>query len=132
MYSRCYVHHNHKAAATRLFINYLAQDLAFDDATFCHKYMTWRDLFLCIVKLVCSFDLWFTLTPNAIDTANLSTFQKCIIMLLMLTYIIHANACNEYVKLGKTTTLEAMKTWVVAIHTYFDPTYLHQPTRENL
>ena len=50
----------------------------------------------------------------------------------MLAYGVPANACDEYVRLGESIVLEAMKRWVAAIHTCFDETYLQQPMRTDI
>ena len=47
----------------------------------------------------------------------------------MLAYGIPTDATNEYVRLGESTALEAMKYWVAAIHSCFGATYLQLPTR---
>ena len=63
---------------------------------------------------------------------GLSTVQKCIVALYMLVYGIPAHACDKDLKLRETTTLEAMKSLIVAIHTCFSDTYLWWPTYVNL
>ena len=70
---RCYIHHNCKVAAVRLFTNYFAQDPIFNNTTFCRKYRMRRDLFLCIVESIFAFKLRFESTLNAIGRTGLST-----------------------------------------------------------
>ena len=50
----------------------------------------------------------------------------------MLAYGVPIDACDEYVRLGESTVLEAMKHWIAAIHTCFGETYLRQPTRADI
>ena len=50
----------------------------------------------------------------------------------MLAYGVPANACDEYIRLGESTVLEAMKRWVDAIHACFGEIYLRQPMRADI
>ena len=78
-----------------------------------------RELFFCLVDGVV---LWFRHALDATRRLGLFTYQKCTATLRML-------AIDEYVRLGESTALEAMKRWVVAIHSCFGATYLRQPTQ---
>jgi hypothetical protein len=68
-----------------------------------------RQLFLRLVDAVCAFDPWFIQRRDALGRLGLSSLQKCTAALQMLAYGVPADACDEYCRLGESTTLEAMK-----------------------
>ena len=58
---------------------------------------------------VSTFDPWFRQSQDGLGQPGLSNLQKCIAALYMLAYGSPADATNEYVRLGESTALEAMK-----------------------
>ena len=56
MLKRLFVHHDREGGANRLFHNYFIDDLVFDDNIFWCKYRMQRDVFLCFVHVVITFD----------------------------------------------------------------------------
>ena len=50
----------------------------------------------------------------------------------MLTYGLPADVCNEYVCIGETSALVAMRRWVKAICGCFGGPYLREPTLSDL
>ena len=91
-----------------------------------------RELFLHLVDSIYACDLWFVQKCDALGQIGLSTLQKCTAAIRMLAYGLPADACNEYVCIGETTTLVAMRHWVNAIRACFGDRYLRQPTLANL
>ena len=85
-----------------------------------------------LVDRVSRFDPWFLQASNAIGRLGLSTLQKSTAAIQMLAYGVPADAFDEYVRLGESTLLEAMKRWVAAIHACFEETYLRQSTRVDI
>ena len=85
-----------------------------------------------LVERVSRFDPWFLQALDATGRLGLSTLQKSTAAIQMLAYGVPADACDEYVRLGESTVLEAMKHWIAAIHACFGETYLRQPTRVDI
>ena len=91
-----------------------------------------RNLFVCIVDAVTKFDPWFEQRCDALGHLGLSTLQKCTISICMLAYGLLTDACDDYCRLGESTTLVCLKRFVIAICGCFEFTYFKQPTREDL
>ena len=129
---RVYRHRDREGGDARLFHDYFADEPVYDDQLFRHRYRMRRQLFLRLVDGVSHFDPWFLQAPDATGRLGLSTLQKCTAAIRMLAYGVPADACDEYVRLGESTVLEAMKHWVAVIHACFAETYLRQPTRTDI
>jgi hypothetical protein len=91
-----------------------------------------RELFLHLINVVCYFDSWFLQRHDALGRLGPFSLQKCTPTWHMLAYGVSAEACDEYCRLRKSTAMEAMKRWVVAIRGCFEAEYLRQPTRVDL
>ena len=85
-----------------------------------------------LVDRVSRFDPWFLQAPDATSRLGLSTLQKSTAAIWMLAYGVPVDACDEYIRLGESTVLEAMKRWVAVIHACFGDTYLRQPTHVDI
>ena len=83
-----------------------------------------RELFLHLVNSVCAYDPWFVQKRDALDRLGLSSLQKCTAAVRMLAYGLPTDACDEYIRIGETTALVAMRRWVNAIRACFGDTYL--------
>ena len=127
-----YCHRDREGGDTRLFYDYFTDKLVYNDQLFRHKYKMRRYLFLRLIDGVSQFDPWFLQTPDAMGKLGLSTLQKCTTAIQMLAYGVPIDACDEYIRLGESTVLEAMKSWAAAIHACFGETYLRQPTRADI
>ena len=121
---RVYRHRDREGGDARLFHDYFVDEPVYDDHLFRRRYKMRRPLFLCLVDGVSRFDSWFLQAPDATGRLGLSTLQKSTAAIRMLAYGVPADACDEYVRLGENTMLEAMKSWVAAIHACFGETYL--------
>lgn len=67
---------------------------------------------------VCAYDSYFVQKPNAAGILELSSIQKCTASLCMLAYGIFEYVVYEYCRLSETTTMEAMKRFVLAIRAH--------------
>ena len=99
--------------------DYFDENPTFDAMKFLRRYRMRRELSLQLVDAVCSYYPWFVEGRDALERLGVSSLQKCTTALRMLAYGIPANACDEYCRLGESTTLVAMKRWVVAIWCFF-------------
>lgn len=71
-------------------------------------------------------EAYFVQRNDVIRVLGMSNIQKCTIILRMLAYNIATNVIDEYYKLGKITTMGAMKQFMVTIKKIFLSTYLKQ------
>jgi hypothetical protein len=131
---RRYVHRDREACNERLHREYFAKDSTFDALKFRCRFRMRRELFLYIVQEVCAFDLWFVQKYDGVGRLGLASLQKCTTAMRMLAYGIPADAIDaidEYYRTGKSTAIEAMKRFTVAIRGCFESRFLRLPTRED-
>ncbi len=67
-------------------------------------------------------EAYFVQRNDVIRVLGMSNIQKCTIILRMLAYNIATNVIDEYYRLGKITTMGAMKQFMVTIK---KNSYLH-------
>ena len=66
-----------------------------------------RHLFLRIIQDVENHDEYFKQRSNSIGKLGISGIQKCIAAVKQLTYGFTSDACDEYVRLAKTTAMKS-------------------------
>ena len=90
-----------------------------------------RDLFVRIMNAVESYDDYFVQKRSAANVLGLSCFQKVTAAFRMLTYGVLADATDEYVRIGESTTIESLRKFVVAVVDIFVDEYLRSPNEAN-
>jgi hypothetical protein len=85
-------------------------------------------LFLSIIHKLSKTSSYFCERYDATGRAGLTVLQKCTAALHQLAYGLIANTINEYLKLGKTITLECLEYYYSGIIEYFGDEFLHHPT----
>jgi hypothetical protein len=88
----------------------------------------WMTLFLSIIHKLSKTSLYFCERYDATGRAGLTVLQKCTAALHQLAYGLIANTINEYLKLGKTITLECLEYYYSGIIEYFGDGFLRRPT----
>ena len=68
-----------------------------------------RPVFLRIMNAVEEHDDYFVQKRNAAGQLGLSCLQKVVAAFRMLTYGVPADALDEYIHIGESTTLEALR-----------------------
>lgn len=63
---------------------------------------------------------------------GLYALQKVVTAIHILAYGVHADAVDEYVRIGESTTHEALQHLYKAIVVAFDPYYLRPPTPDDI
>ncbi|CAN1163064.1 hypothetical protein LINPERPRIM_LOCUS32461 [Linum perenne] len=91
-----------------------------------------RSLFLRIVEGVTSHDAYFQCKPDCTGRQGLSTLQKCKTAIQMLAYGMSADAVDEYIKIGESTTAKCVKRFVKAINIVFGNEYLRRPNAKDI
>ena len=84
------------------------------------------------MNVVCEHDFYFVQKRDAIGLLGLSPYHKCTSTLRMLAYGVAADATDKYCQMGESIAMHCMKRFCKAIRTVFEPTYLRQPTREDI
>jgi hypothetical protein len=85
-------------------------------------------LFLSIMHKLSETSPYFYERYDAIGRAGLTVLQKCTAILHQLAYNMSVDTIDEYLKLGKTTTLECLEYYCLGIIEYFGDEFLHRTT----
>ena len=87
-----------------------------------------RPLFLRIVNTVATHDCYFRQRRDAAGKQGFSSLQKITAASRMLCYGHSADTVDEYVRIGESTSFEALKRFVRAVVQVFGAEYLRTPT----
>ncbi|XP_058755868.1 uncharacterized protein LOC131629060 [Vicia villosa] len=130
--SRKYLNRDHAAANQRLIDDYFANEPTYDDAMFRRRYRMKKNVFLRIVGDLSSSDNYFTQRVDAANKEGISPLAKCTTAMRMLAYGVAADAVDEYIKIGGTTTLECLRRFCKGIIRLYEQVYLIAPTQDDL
>ncbi|XP_047327607.1 uncharacterized protein LOC124931224 [Impatiens glandulifera] len=123
---------DHGAAHQRLMADYFDEPCTYTEIQFRRRFCMRRQLFLRIVEAVTNYNHYFTQRRNNAGKLGLTPIQKCTVAMRMLAYGVAGDACDEYVKIGETTTLECTRIFCETIIALFQDEYLRQPNGEDL
>ncbi|KAK2645506.1 hypothetical protein Ddye_020701 [Dipteronia dyeriana] len=93
----------------------------------CRRFRMGRSLFLRIVEKVEARDNYFMQRRDSVGRLGLSVLQKISVVFQMLAYGCLADAIDEYLKIGKSTTIESLKRFCRAVVEKFIGEYLRSP-----
>ena len=85
-----------------------------------------------VLDAVKQHDNYFTQRRDALGRLGLSTLQKVTAAIRILAYGMHADATDEYIKIGESTAIECMKRFCRAIVEIILEWYLRSPTAEDV
>ena len=91
-----------------------------------------RHVFLRIVDALSNFDPYFQQTVDAFGGKGLSPLQKCTAAVRMLAYGVGADAVDDYVRIGTSTTIECLKKFVTNVILIFESEYLRKPNSNDV
>jgi hypothetical protein len=98
---------------------------------FTRQYHMWQSLFLCSWNWLISTTFSSHKTLMFCNWMGLLPLHKCIIAIHIMVYGCVANACDEYFRLGKHTSMLSLKKIGCAICEVFMDQYLKQPIMGN-
>ncbi|XP_024632937.1 uncharacterized protein [Medicago truncatula] len=129
--TRKYFNRDHVAANQRLIDDYFANEPTYDDAMFRRRYRMQKHVFLRIVGDLSSSDNYFTQQVDAANKKGISPLAKCTTAMRMLAYGVAADAVDEYIKIGSSTTLECLLRFCKGIIRLYEQVYLRAPTQDD-
>ncbi|XP_020406610.1 uncharacterized protein [Zea mays] len=114
----------------------LYQDYFLDNPTYGHYYFRRRfrmrrSLFVRIWKAVEQHDQYFVQKRNTAGTLGLSSLQKITAAFRMLSYGVAADATDDYVRIGESTTIESLRRFVCSVVEVFGDEYLRTPNEDD-
>jgi hypothetical protein len=74
---------------------------------------------------------YFMQKRNAAGVLGLSCLQKVVAAFRILAYEVSADALDEYIRIGESTSLEALRKFVVAVVEVFGPEYMRLPNEQD-
>jgi len=88
--------------------------------------------FFRITNAVEAHNPYFKQRTNALGVLGLSYLQKVIAAHIILAYGIPADLTDEYLRIGETTAIESLKTFVKAMVEIFGDWYLRAPNEADI
>ncbi|KAK2640823.1 hypothetical protein Ddye_022586 [Dipteronia dyeriana] len=125
--SHIVINRDRKSADRRLFYDYFAENPRYNDQMFRRRFRMGRSLFLRIVEKVEARDNYFMQRRDSVGRLGLSALQKITAVFRMLAYGCPADATDEYIKIGESTTIESLKRFCRAVVEEFVGEYLRSP-----
>ncbi|XP_074355895.1 uncharacterized protein LOC141695556 [Apium graveolens] len=116
----------------RLYRDYFCDTPTYTEAQFRRRFRMRRSLFLRIEEAITAHDNYFTQRTDVVGVRGLSSLQKVTAALRMLAYGTAADAVDDYVRIGESTTIESLKRFVKAIVEVFGAEYLRRPNDEDV
>jgi len=84
------------------------------------------------IKFGTSSDNYFTQRVDATNKEGISPLAKCTTTMRMLAYGVAADAVDEYIKIGSSTTLECLRRFLKGIIRLYEQVYLRALTQDDL
>jgi hypothetical protein len=88
-------------------------------------------VFVRIMNAVEEHDDYFVQKRNAAGTLGLSCLQKVVAAFRMIAYGVAADATDDYVRIGESTTLESLRRFATAVVEVFGPEYMRLPNEQD-
>ncbi|XP_024006490.1 uncharacterized protein LOC112083000 [Eutrema salsugineum] len=102
---KAYIEREREQGHFRLWNDYFSDDATYPPDTFKRRFRMNKDLFMRIVDRLSNEVLYFKQRRNAIGRLGLSPLQKCTAAIRMMAYGTTADAVDEYLRFGASTTL---------------------------
>ncbi|XP_076943458.1 uncharacterized protein LOC143613706 [Bidens hawaiensis] len=134
---RKYINRGRKDGDARLWNDYFAPEPVFNESFFRRRFRMSIRLFNHIVKEIskpgsCQHFKYFTQRYNAVGVKGLSPIQKCTSAIRQLAYGASADQCDEYIRIGESTSIECLHKFCRSIVEVFGPRYLRRPNQDDI
>ncbi|XP_066346478.1 protein ALP1-like [Miscanthus floridulus] len=111
--------------------DYFSENPLYPYNIFRRRFRMSRPLFQRIVDALGHWSDYFTQRVDAVNQQGLSPLQKCTAAIRQLATGSCADELDEYLKIGETTAMEALKNFVKGVREVFGERYLRRPTMED-
>jgi hypothetical protein len=129
---RKYIRRPREEIQQKLYDDYFSENPLYPTSIFRRRYRMSRPLFLHIVEELGKWSDYFTTRIDCTSRQGLTPLQKCTAAIRQLANGSAADHLDEYLKIGDTTALEALKKFVEGIIAVFSESYLRRPTVEDI
>lgn len=128
---RSNIERNREAAFHSLMEDYFSASPTYSQVTFRRRFRMSQHLFHHVVDGVVEADTYFQQKPDATQRMGAHPIQKVTAALRMLAYGASADQLDEWIRLGESTVLEALKRFIAAVNKSFGKEYLRAPNKED-
>ncbi|XP_048609298.1 uncharacterized protein LOC111205433 [Brassica napus] len=129
---RVYIERNREEGNVRLWNDYFSETPTYPQNLFRRRFRMDKPLFTRIVDRLSNEVEFFRQKNDALRRSSLSPLQKCTAAIRVLAYGTAADAVDEYLRLGETTTRSLVEHFVEGIIYLFGDEYLRRPTPPDL
>ncbi|XP_057745254.1 uncharacterized protein LOC130963124 [Arachis stenosperma] len=130
--TRRWINRDREAGHDRLFQDYFADEPVYNADIFRRRFRMRRDVFLRIVDALSNVYPYFHQRVDATGRRGLSPLQKCTAAIRMLAYGVAADAVDDYVRIGESTTIECLEKFVEGVISVFQDEYLRKPNPDDV
>ena len=123
---------NREEGHARLYRDYFSNTPSYRDTEFRRKFRMRESFFMRIEKAVTAHDNYFTQPTDAMEIRGMSSLQKVTAAFRMLAYGTTADAVDDYVRIGESTTIEILRRFFKSIVEVFGSEYLRCPNTEDV
>ena len=129
---RAYIERNREEGNVRLWNDYFSETPTYPATYFRRRFRMNKSLFTHIVDRLSNEVDFFRQKRDGLGRLGLSALQKCTAAIRVLAYGTAADAVDEYLRLGETTTRSCVENFVEGILYFFGDEYLRKPTPADL
>ena len=129
---RAYIERHREEGHIRLWNDYFSETPTYPDNFFRRRFRMNKPLFMFIVDRLSNEVEYFREKKDALGRKSLSPLQKCTAAIRVLAYGSAADAVDEYLRLGETTTRLCVEHFVEGIVDLFGDEYVRRPTPTDL
>ncbi|XP_057739654.1 uncharacterized protein LOC130956650 [Arachis stenosperma] len=130
--TRRWINRDREIGHDRLFQDYFADELVYNADIFRRRFRMRKHVFLRIVDALSNVYPYFQQRVDATRRRGLSPLQKCTAAIHMLAYGIGADAVDDYVRIGESTTIECLEKFVEGVISVFENEYLRKSKPNNV
>ncbi|XP_020973004.1 uncharacterized protein LOC107633351 [Arachis ipaensis] len=127
-----WINRDREAGHDCLFQDYFADEPMYNADIFRQRFRMRRHVFLRIVDALSNSYPYFQQRVDATGRRGLSPLQKCTVMIRMLAYGVAADAIDDYVCIGGSTTIECLENFVEGVILVFEDEYLRKPNSNDV
>ncbi|XP_057760330.1 uncharacterized protein LOC130980691 [Arachis stenosperma] len=120
------INRDREAGHDRLFQDYFADEPVYIADIFRWIFRMRRHMILRIVNALSNVYPYFQQRVDATGRKGLSPLQKCTVAIRMLAYGVVADAVDDYVRIGESTTIECLEKFVTGVILVFEEEYLRK------
>jgi hypothetical protein len=124
MFGRACIPRNRALGHAKLMQDYFVEVPTYPPHLFRRRYQMRRSLFVDIVKACEANCRYFTRRRNAAGTIGFSAYQKISAAMCVIAYGIPADYTDEYLRIGKDTTMQSIRMFAKVMIRVFGPKYL--------